>query len=152
MITTPPLDHLHPIAYLSLSDPAARAAISNVLADTGWTVINEPTGFHLLQAIADLIEDERSWRRRPSMIVIDALARGCSGVSIARGLRDLGITIPIVLVAAPGAALPVSPDATLRIVDDASAASTVAELAGTGPIRRRALGSHCRVARSEVRS
>jgi hypothetical protein len=63
------------------------------------------------------------------MIVIDARSRGCSGVTIAAGLRDLGITIPIVLVAAPGETLPVSPDDTLWIVDSVSAQATITEVA-----------------------
>jgi len=44
-------------------------------------------------------------------------------------LGDLGIPIPIVLVAAPGEASPVSSGEMLRIVDADSAATTVAELA-----------------------
>jgi hypothetical protein len=88
----------------------------------------QPTEFHLIQAISGVIEGHQNWLR-PSMIVIDARSRGCSGVTIAAGLRDLGITIPIVLIAAAGDELPVSSDETLRIVDAASARSAVAELA-----------------------
>jgi hypothetical protein len=46
---------------------------------------------------------------RPSLIVIDARSRGCSGT--------------------PSEALPMSPDPMLRIVDHASVEQTVAELA-----------------------
>jgi len=100
----------------------------SVLERSGWTVVPQPTGFHLIQAISGVIEGHQTGLR-PSLIVIDARARGCSGVTIAAGLRDLGITIPIVLVAAAGDALPVSSDETLRIVDAVTATSTVAELA-----------------------
>lgn len=117
-----------PIAYVSMQDPSARARIESLLETAGWTVRLQRTGFHLLESIADVIEGQSTWLR-PSLIVIDARSPGCSGVTIAAGLRDLGITIPIVLVAAPGEALPVSPDATLRIVDSASATGAVSELA-----------------------
>jgi len=123
-----PDERWRPVAYLTMQDNGARADVMSALEHAGWVVIPQPTGFHLIQAIAGVIEGHQPWLQ-PSMIVIDARSRGCSGVTIAAGLRDLGITIPIVLIAARGESLPVSPDATLRIVDSASAPSTVGELA-----------------------
>jgi CheY-like chemotaxis protein len=123
-----PDERWRPMAYVTIEDEVAHAEIVSTLERCGWAVIPQRTGFHLIQAISDVIEGHRSWLR-PSMIVIDARARGCSGVTIAAGLRDLGITIPIVLVAARGETLPVSADQTLRIVDAASAKSAVTELA-----------------------
>ena len=117
-----------PVAYVSLQDPAARQRIVHVLERASWAVISQPSGFHLIQAIAGVIDGHQSWLR-PSLIVVDARSRGCAGTTIAAGLRDLGITIPIVLIAAPGEALPVSPDRTLRIVDSEAAENAVAELA-----------------------
>ena len=121
-------EHFRPVAYVTMLDRGACAEIVDVLERAGWCVILQPTGFHLIQAISGVIDGEQTWLR-PSLIVIDARSRGCAGTTIAAGLRDLGITIPIVLVAAPGDALAVSQDATLRIADRASAASIVAELA-----------------------
>jgi CheY-like chemotaxis protein len=120
-----------PVAYVTMQDTATRAEIVSVLERSGWAVVPQPSGFHLIQAISGVIEGHQTWLR-PSMIVIDARSRGCSGVTIAAGLRDLGITIPIVLIAA-GDAPPVSSDETLRIVDAASAKSAVAELATLAP-------------------
>lgn len=117
-----------PVAYLTVQDDDARARISSALDRLGWTVIAQPTGFHLIQAIAGVIDGHRGWLR-PGLIVVDARARGCAGTAIAAGLRDLGIAIPIVLVAAPGEVLPLSSDATLRIVDAGSAERAVTELA-----------------------
>ena len=119
------------VAYVTLQDATARATIVSALARAGWAVIPQPTGFHLIQAIAGVIEGDYAWLR-PGLIVIDARSRGCAGTTIAAGLRDLGITIPIVLVVAPGEAPPVSPDDTLRIVTAASAPDVVAELAHAG--------------------
>jgi len=122
-------DHWRPVAYVAMQDRAARQRIVNVLERAGWAVIPQPSGFHLIQAIAGVIDGRQPWLR-PGLIIVDARSRGCAGTTIAPGLRDLGITIPIVLIAAPGETLPVSPDRTLRIVDSASAEHTVAELAG----------------------
>ena len=84
--------------------------------------------FHLIQAIAGVIDGNQPWLR-PGLIVVDARSRGCAGTTIAAGLRDLGISIPIVLIAAPNETLPVSPDKTLRLADSESAEQVVAELA-----------------------
>jgi hypothetical protein len=119
-----------PVAYVSMQDRAARHQIVSVLERAGWAVIPQPSGFHLIQAIAGIIDGQQAWLR-PGLIVIDARSRGCAGTTIATGLRDLEITIPIVLIAAPGERLPVSPDKTLRIVDSASAERTIAELAAS---------------------
>lgn len=122
-------DHWRPVAYVAMQDPAARQRISNVLEAAGWVAIPEPSGFHLLSALAGIIDGHQP-QLRPGLIVVDARSRGCAGTTIAAGLRELGITIPIVLIAAPGEALPVSPDRTLHIVDHAAAEPTVAALAG----------------------
>ena len=123
------VDRVRPVAYVSLQELSARERITGILERAGWTVILRPTGFHLIQSIAGVIEGRQPWLR-PGLIVVDAHSRGCAGTTIAAGLRDLGIKIPIVVIAAPGEGLPVSPDETLRIVDSGSAVAAVAELAG----------------------
>lgn len=120
-------DIWRPIAYVALKDTITRTRVVNILERAGWLVFAQPTGFHLLAAIADVIED-RTWLK-PGLIVIDAHARGCAGTTIAAGLRDLGIVIPIVLIAAPNEALPLSSDDMLRITESASAEAVVDELA-----------------------
>jgi hypothetical protein len=123
-----PNEQWRPVAYVTLRDQTAREKIAGVLERAGWAVIPKPTGFHLIQAIAGVVEGDRAWLR-PGLIVIDAMSHGCAGTTIATGLRDLGIKIPIVLIAAAGEALPISSDDTLRIIDSASAHAVVAELA-----------------------
>src|SRR5690348_7274602 len=127
--STNPIDSQcrRPVAYVSIQDRAARQRIVSVLERAGWAVIPQPSGFHLIQAIAGVIEGQQPWLR-PGLIVVDARSRGCAGTTIAAGLRDLGITIPIVLIAPPGEPLPVSPDQMLRIVDSDAAEAAIAEL------------------------
>jgi CheY-like chemotaxis protein len=117
-----------PVAYVAMQERAARQRIVDALERAGWAVLPQPSGFHLIQSIAGVIDGHQAWLR-PRLIVVDARSRGCAGTTIAAGLRDLGITIPIVLIAAPSEALPVSPDQTIRIVDSESAEPVVAELA-----------------------
>jgi DNA-binding response OmpR family regulator len=98
-----------PVVYITVRDPLCRARISDVLARDGWTVVEQPTGFHLIQAIANVI-DGHPWRA-PALIVVDALAPGCRGTTIAAGLRDLGVAIPVVVIRDPMTAL----DEVLRV-------------------------------------
>lgn len=131
LIHEPLAEGRSPVAYVTMQDTAARDEIVAALAGCGWVVVPQPTGFHLIEAISAVIDGQET-ALRPDLIVVDAYSRGCSGVTIAAGLRDLGLTIPIVLAAAPGAPLPVSADPTLRIVDAASTRSAVLELAIAG--------------------
>jgi CheY-like chemotaxis protein len=125
----PTCEPWRPVAYITVQDAAVRARISSALDRLGWSVIARPTGFHLIQSIADVIDGHRDWLR-PGLIVIDTRSRGCAGTTIAAGLRDLGISIPIVLVAGPGESLPPSSGAALPIVDPTSVERAVTELAG----------------------
>jgi CheY-like chemotaxis protein len=87
---------------------------------------------HLIHAISGLILGDRPWLR-PGLIVADAAARGCSGLSIARGLRDLGSRIPVVVVARAADELAAMRDGPLTIVSPEHAAHTVDLLAGNPP-------------------
>ena len=102
-------------------------------------MITQPTDFHLLQSIADVIEGKFTWLD-PMLIVIDAYAPGCAGTTIAAGLRELGIEIPIVLLTRPGQRVPLT-DEALRVVDTTDAATFISELA---------TGSMCARARLDV--
>lgn len=86
-----------PTALLSLRAPDVRSAVRAALEGAGWVVIEQPTGFHVLQAIADVIEGGPVWRR-PRLIVVDAWSPGCAGVSLAAGLQELGIAIPVLVI------------------------------------------------------
>ena len=113
-----------PIAHVTVEDAACRAAIIDTLHGRGWSVVAQPTGLHLIHAISGLILGDQPWIR-PGLIVADAAARGCSGLSIARGLRDLGSRIPVVVVARAADELTAMRDGPLTIVAPENAARTV---------------------------
>lgn len=128
MWTSEPRQTSRPVAYISMQDQTARTQIVSVLERAGWAVVPQPTGFHLLQSIADVIDGRYTWLD-PMLIVIDAYARGCAGTTIAAGLRELGIKIPIVLITSPGQRVPITTDEALRIVESSDAVSVVEALA-----------------------
>ena len=49
-----------PVAYVVMQDRAARQQIVNVLERAGWAVIPQPSGFHLIQAIAGVIDGHQA--------------------------------------------------------------------------------------------
>jgi hypothetical protein len=81
--------------YVAVSDPIARARIVEDLRREGWTVVERPTGFHVLGDIADIIDGTCERRVK---IVVDAYARGCTGKSLQAGLRELGVGVPVEIV------------------------------------------------------
>lgn len=128
------------VAHICVADAACRAAIADALHRRGWTLVEQPTGFHLLQAIADVIDAPEGQAGQPGpaglaatmprLLVVDAIARGLAGITIAAGLRELDVRIPLVLVTRPGERVPVSDDHEIHVVSSANAPALVAELAG----------------------
>ena len=117
---------LRPGVFIAVSDRASRHAIVDALHRQGWAARELSTGFHVIEALADVIEGRPG--PAPAFVVIDALARGCSGVTIARGLRELAIEIPVLLVARPGD--PIDSDvADVHVVPAGNAAAAIAERA-----------------------
>lgn len=88
---------LRPLAHVAIRDPQHRGVIADALRREGWSVLESATGFHLLQELSPAILGEAA-APLPSLIVIDAFSPGCSGLTIARGLREIGHEVPIVLV------------------------------------------------------
>jgi FixJ family two-component response regulator len=82
--------------YVAVSDATKRAPIVEKFRRDGWTVIERPTGFHVLGDIADIIDGRTV--ERPVKIIVDARAPGCMGTSLEAGLRELGVPIPVELV------------------------------------------------------
>lgn len=126
------LERWRPLAYVTIADPDTRARVLEELERAGWMGIAQPTGVHLLDALAGLLEGNAAWRR-PELIVCDVFARGVAGVTIAQGLRDLGIAIPILLIAPPNAPIDLAADPSVRVADIATVVSAIAELVRAPP-------------------
>jgi CheY-like chemotaxis protein len=86
-----------PVAYVALRDESLRRQLSDALGGEGWMVITAPTGYHLVESMADVLLGRHTWHK-PGLVVVDAVSPGCSGMTIARGLRDLGWSVPVVLI------------------------------------------------------
>jgi hypothetical protein len=89
-------NHVQRTAYVVVSDPARRARIVDELRAHDWTVVEQPTGCHVLGELAEVFDGKTN--ELPAKIVIDAHARGCTGKSIADGLAALGVDVPVELV------------------------------------------------------
>ena len=118
-----------PVGYVTIADRECRERIAAVLNRRGWLVIEPATGFHVVQALSGLITGEKPWLR-PGLIVIDAVARGCAGTTSARGLRELGLEIPVVLVTSDRAPIV---DRDIIVADPLTAPAVVGELAAPWP-------------------
>jgi FixJ family two-component response regulator len=120
--------HCRPVVYIAVQDRTCRAAIVDALHRQGLAAIECPTGYHVIEATADVI-DGCQLALGPALIIVDAMSRGCSGMTIAAGLRDLDVRIPVVIVARPGDAIVDSDDPMIRVVHASHAASAIAEIA-----------------------
>jgi hypothetical protein len=89
-----------PIAHVGLIDARQRSAVAGALRAEGWSVQECPGGYHLVQSLADVILGEEPGLR-PDLIAVDAVSPGCCGTSIARGVRQLGWSIPVALIVQP---------------------------------------------------
>jgi hypothetical protein len=117
--------HWERFAYVAVDDDTCRAAIVRVLVEARWRIEERRSGFHLLGDLCDVITGA-SARSTPGLIVLEHVMHGCSGLVIARGLRDLGVQIPIVLIA-NGPSIRSEHDPFV-IVDPVDAANAVARI------------------------
>jgi CheY-like chemotaxis protein len=86
------------LGLVAVRDRDCRSLITKTLRRLGWTVVEHASGFHVVQALSELITGN-AIGPRADLIVVDAISAGCSGVTIAAGFRDLGLAIPIMLIA-----------------------------------------------------
>jgi hypothetical protein len=87
-----------PVSYIAIRDAALRARVASELATLGWHVVERPSGFHLVEELADVIL-ERAPKPQVGLVVVEEPSPGCRGSSLALGLRELGIDVPITVVA-----------------------------------------------------
>lgn len=120
-----------PLAQVALRDDERRQAIASALADRGWAVLDSPTGYHLVERLSGALIESAAWLK-PDLVVVDAFSPGCTGLSIARGLRELGWTTPVVLVAGSAeerARIGERFESSVLVTDTRGALETVLELA-----------------------
>jgi hypothetical protein len=101
-----------PTCYAVVRDAKTRQKISESLASLGWSIVEPPTGLDLIHELSGHILGDRPGRP-VDLVVIEEAAPGCRGSTIARGLRELGISVPVALIAntpASGPELPVPPE------------------------------------------
>jgi CheY-like chemotaxis protein len=87
---------MQPLALTSIADVKERKRVRKLLRKRGCKVHELESGYHLVQAMSGVI---LGGAPDPiQVIVCDAISAGCSGVTIAAGLRDLRLDIPVVLI------------------------------------------------------
>src|SRR6266481_3052963 len=85
------------LGLVAIRDCACRTMIAMSLRRLGWTVNEHASGFHIVQALSEVIIGD-AVSPRPDLVVVDAISPGCSGVTIAAGFRDLELAIPVIVV------------------------------------------------------
>lgn len=117
-----------PTCYTAIRDESLRAELARSLARLGWRVVDRQTAFHLVEELADVIL-EQAPAPPIGMVVVDEPSPGCRGSSLARGLRDLGIEVPVTVVAPPEVAPPEAPEERIYVVEPRLAALAVPTIA-----------------------
>jgi DNA-binding NtrC family response regulator len=118
------------LGLVAVRDRDCRSHVTKALRRLGWTVIEHASGFHVVRALSDVIIGN-AIGPMPDLIVVDAISAGCSGVTIAAGFRDLGLAIPIILIA-PAEASEVPADAyahSVILVEPATASTALVAIA-----------------------
>ena len=85
-----------PICYLAIKNQQTRANVQAELERRGFRIIETPTGFHLVEALSGCILGDHP--KPVDLVVVEERLPGCRGSSIAEGLRELGVKIPVAVV------------------------------------------------------
>lgn len=94
--TSPGLS-LSPV-LIAVADLARRGQLAKLWRQEGYSVSTMASGAELLEQLADTLESEVHIGASPALLILDSRLRGVLGSSIARGIRELGWTTPIVLL------------------------------------------------------
>ena len=130
------------LGLVAIRDHDCRSHITKTLRRLDWTVIEHASGFHVVQALSEVIMGN-AIGPRPDLIVVDAISAGCSGVTIAAGFRDLGLAIPIMLIAPAEAAEADAYAHSVILVEPATASLVLVGIAMLAP------GSHASIPTEE---
>lgn len=126
-----------PVCYAAIRDDATRDRLQTELERLGWRVVLAPSGFHLIDALSSAILGDGPPPPVGLVVVEDPLP-GLRGSTIARGLRELGIDIPVALVAAdPGSVPPLEDEHTVVLEPQLAALGVAALARHRHPVRSR---------------
>jgi FixJ family two-component response regulator len=92
-------EHSRPICYVAVRNEDIRSKLSSELAQAGWEVVIEPTGVDLLADLSGCILGDQP--KPVGMVIVEDKLPGCRGTSIAQGLAELGIDIPVKVIDPP---------------------------------------------------
>ena len=81
-----------PTCYLAIRNDQTRANVEAQLAERGWRVVTKPTGLHLVE---DLLGDHPT---KIDLVIVEDRIPGIRGSTIAAGLRELGVEVPVRLL------------------------------------------------------
>ena len=114
-----------PVAHVAIANNYDAHRITEILQRQGYQVFEHADGVELVGALADHIEQRQG--RPPDLIVADVRTRGCSGMTVAAGLHELGVTTPVILIAESSDPIPLRDQ--LWTVDPEIALTRIPELA-----------------------
>jgi DNA-binding response OmpR family regulator len=120
-----------PTCHAVIRDNATAAQVLDTLRKHGWAVVQHASGYHLVEAISDAILGQRPWDQ-VGMVIVDDASPGCLGATIARGLREVGATCPLVVIASgrdPDAIAVEDPDRAIYVLDPIVAPAGIARIA-----------------------
>lgn len=103
-----------PVAYIAIGDIPLRERTTEALHALGWAVMTQPSGYHLVESLSGWILGDRPWLR-VDLIVVSERLPGCRGSTIVRGLRELGLEAPIVVIAPEDSVATAELEATPRV-------------------------------------
>jgi len=88
--------------FVAEDDPEMRAFLSSVFARRGYEVTDARSGAHALELLGDVLLGLGSRRFAPDLVVTDQCMPGCDGLELIEALREIGASMPIILITAFG--------------------------------------------------
>jgi hypothetical protein len=110
-----------PTCYTAIRNAATRAELMQSLTKLGWRVVDRKSTYHLVEELADVILGKAP-KPEVDLVVVEEPSPGCRATTLARGLRELGIAVPVTVIAPRDVAPPEQPGIFVVPPDQASTA------------------------------
>lgn len=82
---------------VGIEDPRVREDVAKALEHQGYSVVAVGDGYRVIEYIASAVLDGPP-ELRPNLIIVDSILKGCTGLSLVSGLRDLGWETPVIVL------------------------------------------------------